>query len=79
MQALANVHEIAHEENLQEENLEKQLQNALGTTTSRALIPDGTIPHAHLGTPHFQSHLQLLLHRQNSKQRKNCYTMYYHL
>ena len=50
MQALANVHEIAHEENLQEENLEKQLQNALGTTTtSRALIPDGTIPHAHLG------------------------------
>ena len=34
--ALANVHEIAHEENLQEENLEKQLQNALGTTTSRA-------------------------------------------
>ena len=71
MQALANVHEIAHEENLQEENLEKQLQNALGTTTSRALIPDGTIPHAHLGTPHFQSHLQLLRHRQNSKQRKN--------
>ena len=27
--ALENVHEIAHEENLQEENLEKQLGNAL--------------------------------------------------
>ena len=31
--ALGNVHEIAHEENLQEENLEKQLGNALGTRT----------------------------------------------
>ena len=35
----------------------------------QSLIPDGTIPHAHLGTPHFQSHLQLLRHRQNSKQK----------
>ena len=29
MQALANVHEIAHEDNLQKENLEKQIQNAV--------------------------------------------------
>ena len=39
------------------------------TTSVEVLIPDGTIPHAHLGTPHFQSHLQLLRHRQNPKQQ----------